>query len=425
MTSTVQPSAFLYATPARPDIRRTPAFTLLLTVCWLLSVTCLSIPGRAGPLDFGAVDWIALVKIAARGGSLLLLAGIVLRLHEHPRTGVALSRLIPLLLFALWCSISFLWSPLKAVTFGHAVELFTLVLLATVTAMLCSTRQAAERVLKHLFLTAMVLCAAILVLDYRAVISGARPAGYMHPNTLGAVASNGLVLLLGCRLLWNWAWTRRFSIPGFVICSSALYISRSRASLLATFVVLTILFLVRRKLLFLTVILALGGIMTALVPYVDAVNHVPDSIGSYILRGQTRADLAGASGRDELWPIAIRSFLDAPWFGHGYYMISSTGSFYVWHKQQFQTAHNLMLHLLTGTGLFGAALFSWGLGTPLRPCFANWRGMSEHHKIGFLVLLIFVWFLILGCFEISILGPLDPAVVLFFASLGLVAGNSE
>jgi O-antigen ligase len=417
--------AYSWAMPARPRLRRSPEFHLLLMVCWLLSLTCLSIPGRAGPLNFGAVDWIALVKIAARGGSLLLLGMILLRMHDHRRTGAALARLIPLMLFALWCSVSFLWSPLRAVSFGHAIELLTLVMLATVTAILCSSQDGVGTILQHLFLTVMMICAAILLLEYRAILSGERPSGYMHPNTLGAVASNGLILLLGSRLLWDWPWTRRFWIPGLAICGAALYISRSRASLLATFVVLTILFLVRRKLLFLTVILAVAGVLTALVPYVDAVNHVPDSIGSYILRGQTRADLAGASGRDELWPIALRSFRDAPWFGHGYYMISSSGSFYVWHKQQFQTAHNLLLHLLTGTGLFGAALFTWGLGTALRPCFSNWCGISEHHKIEFLVLLIFVWFLILGCFEISILGPLDPAVVLFFASIGLVAGSSE
>ncbi|MGI8744311.1 MAG: O-antigen ligase family protein [Bryobacteraceae bacterium] len=410
--------------PSERSLRRRPEFRLLLVVCWVLSITCLSMPGRGGPLELSSVDWIALIKIMARGGSLLCLGMILLRMHDNRRTGHVLARLIPLALFALWCMTSTLWSAMKAVSFGHAVEVFTLVLLSIVTAILCSSEEYLEAILFQLFLTALILSAGILLLDMKAVLAGERPAGYVHPNTLGAISSIGLILLLGSRLLWRWKWTQRFLVAGLPICFAALYISRSRSSLLATFIVLTILFLVKRQMGFLTVTLSIAGILIGLFPYLDAIKHVPDSIGGYILRGQTQAEVMGGSGRDELWAIALASFRDAPWFGHGYFTITNSGSLFVWHKQQFQTAHNLALHLLTGAGLFGAALFIWGIGAALKPCFANWRGFAHERRIEFLVSLVFVWYLILGCFEISMLGPLNEAVLAFFVATGTLVGST-
>ena len=408
----------------RPSLRRTPEFSLLLAICWLLGLTCFSMPGRGGPLDMGAVDLIALGKIAARGGSLLGLGIILFRMHDHVRVSPVLARLVPFLLFACWCVTSFLWSNMKAVSFGHAIEVFTLTLLSIVTALLCSSEEGTDSILRTLFLTCLVICVAILVLDFHAIAAGERPSGYMHPNTLGAVSSTGAIVLIGSRLLWNWGWTRSMWLPGLAICLVALYVSRSRSSLLATFIVLTILFVVRRQMWFLTIMVAAAGFLIALFPYVDAINHVPDHVGAYILRGQTNKDLMGGSGRDELWAIALQSFKDSPWFGHGYFTITSSGSLFVWNKQQFQTAHNLALHLLTGTGIFGTALFVWGIAAALKPCFQKWRLMSHDRAVEFLGLLILIWFLVLGAFEISLLGPLDPAVVSFFIALGIVVGTS-
>jgi O-antigen ligase len=417
--------SFTYQTEAiGPSLRSMPEFSFLLTVCWVLAMTCLSTPGRGGPLDMGSVDLIALGKIAARGGSLLGLGVILFRLHDHLRIGPTLARLFPFLLFACWCVTSFLWSNLKAVSFGHAIEVFTLVLLSIVTAALCSSEECIDSILRNLFLTSLVLCVAILLLEFHAIAAGERPSGYMHPNTLGAVSGTGSVVLIGSRLLWKWPWTQTFWWPGLGICFGTLYVARSRSSLLATFLVLAILFVVRRQLLLLTVVVALAGILMALFPYVDVINKVPDRVVTYILRGQTSQDLMEGSGRDELWAIALESFKHAPWFGHGYFTITSSGSLFVWKKQQFQTAHNLGLHLLTGTGIFGTALFLWGIGAALKPCFQYWRDMSRDRAVEFFGLLILVWFMVLGAFEISILGPLDPAVVLFFMAVGIVVGNS-
>ncbi len=411
------------AQPLRPSLRRTPEFSLLLVVCWLLGLSCLSMPGRGGPLDMGAVDLIALGKIFARGGSLLALGLILFRMHDHNRIVPVLGRLVPFLLFACWCVTSFLWSNLKAVSFGHAIEVFTLVLLSIVTAILCSSEECIESILQNLFLSSLVISVTVLLLEFPGIVAGERPSGFMHPNTLGAISGTGVIVLIGSRLLWNWRWTNNFWWPGLAVCAVALYVARSRSSLLATFLVLTILFVARRQMWFLTVTVAAAGILFALCPYVEAINHVPSHIGSYVLRGQTSKDLMEGSGRDELWAIAFQSFKNSPWFGHGYFTITSSGSLFVWKKQQFQTAHNLGLHLLTGTGIFGTALFVWGLGAGLKPCFEKWRSTTYDRNAEFLGLLILIWFLVLGAFEISMLGPLDPAVVLFFAALGIVVGN--
>ncbi len=400
-------------------IRRSADFNVLLLICWLLGLACFSIPGRGGPLEMSAVDPIALAKIFIRGGSVMVLAAIILRQQDHLRSGAALVRMTPLLLFAFWCVASTLWSPLKAVTVGHAVEVLAGALLATVIAIFCASEDCRERLFFHLFLSSMVLSLAILVLEWRVILARERPAGYVHPNTLGAVSGVALVILLAARLQWNWRWARSWLPCGLIVCGVAHYAARSRAALVATVIALALLFLARRQLVSLTILCALLGTGVALYPYVGAVEHVPDSISAYVMRGQDREALAAGSGRDELWAIALKSIPDALWFGHGYFVITRSGSMFVWGKQQFQTAHNVYLHLLGGTGICGTLLFVWGVGSGMRPSFTNWLGKTE-----FLGLLVLIWFLVLGCFEISMLGSLDPAVVAFYACIGAVAASA-
>jgi O-antigen ligase len=95
---------------------------------------------------------------------------------------------------------------------------------------------------------------------------------------------------------------------------------------------------------------------------------------------------------------------------------------YVWGAERWQTAHNTYLHVLTGTGLMGFFLMAWALLQMLHPMIAYARQEGPRRKLAIFVLLLAVWYLALGCFELSFAGPVDPEVVLFFCTLGIAAG---
>ena len=354
----------------------------------------------------------AILKLLLRTAVFTLLGLLVLRLNSGPRTLAILGRVAPLALFACWCGISFLWSPLKAVSLGHAMEFMTMVLLVICAGILVDTEERLKTLFYHLFLALFSMTLLILILEAPMILAGERPSGYMHPNALGAISATGLFLLLACNFLWNWRWSQALIVPGIAVFLAAIFFAHSRSSFLVV-IVLAILFWTCRRRALLVIALFAAGALMALAPYVRTVANVPDAAERYLLRGQTKDDLMGASGRDELWTLALDSLRDSPLLGHGYYMLSSSGSMFVWQKEQYQTAHNLGLHVLTGTGGIGALLFLWGFGVALTPIVRARRG-----KLAFLTLLVTVWFLLIGFFELSILGPVDPANVAFFAILG-------
>jgi O-antigen ligase len=141
------------------------------------------------------------------------------------------------------------------------------------------------------------------------------------------------------------------------------------------------------------------------------------------MRGQTMDDAYTVSGRTEVWDIAIKSFLESPLFGHGYYLMTSTGTMYVWGAQRWQTAHNIYLHVLSGTGLVGFFLLAWALFFVLSPLARYLKSRTRVRKVAMFIFLLVAWYLALGFFELSFGGPIDPEVVLFFLILGIAAGQ--
>jgi O-antigen ligase len=164
------------------------------------------------------------------------------------------------------------------------------------------------------------------------------------------------------------------------------------------------------------------GIIAALLPYSQAISKLPDALSSYVMRGQKVEDAYTVSGRTEVWDIAIKSFRESPLFGHGYYSMTNTGKMYVWGAERWQTAHNVYLHVLTGTGLIGFFLLLWALFHVLQPMIGYARRRGPERRVAIFVLLLAGWYLALGCFELSFTGPVDPEVVLFFMILGISAG---
>jgi O-antigen ligase len=390
----------------------------LLFASVALAFTCFTAPGRSGPYTLSSMDALAASKVLLRSLSFLTIVLLVLRLNFHPRMTAALGGLLPLGVFAGWALTTVLWSPLKVVSLGHAVELIMLTALATCVAVVVSTDADIRKFACGLFLAAAGACVLVMTLDARLVFFGERPNNYLHPNSLGAIGGLGIMILSCARILWNWNWARRMTIPGLAICGTALYVSRSRNALLTTFIVLSVfLWKYSRRTLALIVLLGCGGGL-ALAPYVPALAKLPAAAEEYVLRGQTREAVAHGSGRDEMWAVALASVADAPVFGHGYYSMSPTGMVVVWGKEQVQTAHNVFLHVLTGTGAIGLALFLWAMLWLAIPVVRQ----SAVDRTAVLATCALAFQAIAGCFEIGILGPVDPPTVIVFCLMGAGVG---
>jgi len=407
---------------ARPaETRPGGAFPVFLCACLALALTGFTAPGRAGVDDASGVDAIALAKIALRGGALVLLALLALRLNFHRRATAVLGRLFPMGLFALWTVTTVLWSPLRVMSFGHALEVAMLTALGVCAAIVVDSSRKLERLCLGFFLIMAAACAIVMILDAPAILAGSRPIGYMHPNSLGALGGVALVILLASRMLMGWTWSRRLLIPGVLICATAVFVARSRTAIMATlFVTAVLLLLFGRRVAALLVLIACGGLF-ALMPYLGAFEGLDEKATAYFLRGQTREDLIGASGRDEVWAIAFNSVKEAPLFGHGYYSMSDSGKVYVWGKEQVQTAHDVYLHVLTGTGAIGLALFLWGLASLIFPLIGS--AVRRRNRMAILALSVMLWQLIGALFEVGIIGPIDAVTVSFFAIGGAAVGS--
>ena len=95
----------------------------------------------------------------------------------------------------------------------------------------------------------------------------------------------------------------------------------------------------------------------------ELIRLASNELGNAARQGQTMDKLKSLSGRAEMWSAMWDSFLDAPWFGHGYYVTSRTGELYVWWEWGNWTAHNWFLQLLVTTGVIGVLLHFAGLAS--------------------------------------------------------------
>ncbi len=402
---------------------RAPGLGLFLLVCWILSLAGLSAPGRSGPLTVGALDSIAVVKLATRGIAFVVLALILLRYIQTRRSRVLLQRLFPLMLFAGWTVASIYWSALRTVTIGHAGEVVLLVMLSTAAGFLSLEEADHKRICCHLTIITVLMSLLLIVLNFGQILAGDRPVGYMHPNDLAKTAGAGLMMLTCCHLLWRWQWTRRLLVPAAGILSFAIFAARSRTASTLTPLMLLLICWLLRKSRTLVVVCALCGLLAAVIAYNQTAEPLQDSVVAYMARGQRSDELVGLSGRTELWTIALQSFQASPIFGSGYYVMTETGFFDVWGKRQWQTAHNAFLHVLTGLGLVGLFFFLWGLVAAMRPSLVALKDLGRSRKAECLAAVMVIWYCAMGMFELSFFGPVDTAVVIFFVTLGISAGR--
>jgi O-antigen ligase len=412
-----------------------PALRPVFVCVWLLVLFTFSAPGRDGPNDLGSLDLIALGKVAVRGLSLLVL-GYAVFTADRSRRDRVLSVLLPWGIFAGWAIVSVLWSALPAVTLGQCNGLIDLVLLAAACALLWRGPADTEAILRHLTVVSLVFTTIILAVDFiRPDLSGldredgeieTGASGMIHPTTAGATASLGLVLLLGCRLLWGWRWTGWLMLPGVAIHVAVLLKANSRMALgmaAAAVLSLAVAFMPRRYLAALALAVGLlGAVYLTVDPSLSLSESAIQKASRFLQRGESSELLYKLTGRTDLWEAIWASFLQSPVIGHGYFVTSKNGLLDVWSGPANRTAHNIFLQVMVTTGLVGLTLFLWAM---LQAGNGVVRGLSageENGRVGGLLLVIALWYAGWSQLAESFMGGVLPEAVVFFALLGLGLG---
>jgi O-antigen ligase len=407
----------------------------LPVVClWLLPLTTFSAVGRTGPQALEAFDSITLAKLAARAITLLA-SGWVLAICWRTTHGERVRwQLFPFALFIVWAVITVAWSPMRGFSLSQASSLVALVMLAGAVGCVWRGTRDTSLLLMHLSLALLVYSSVVIVaaaIDFEASGLNVRTgnAGMVHPTPAGATASLALLLLVACRLLWNWKWTRVLLAPAVIIHGLLLIVSGSRAAVLLTASLgLGALLVLNSRLalgLLLLSISAAGTIYLAIDPGLELLDQASEFTGEYLRRGQSAQDLASVSGRSELWAAVWAAFLDSPLVGQGYFMCSPTGILDVWEGPSMETAHNLLLQVLVSTGIVGTALFLWGIARPGMIVMRKLRGGPNARRLATLIVLFGCWYAGWGLVCESFMGPIQPESVVFFVLLGIALGSAS
>ncbi len=321
------------------------------------------------------------VEVTLITTGLLLLAALLFQPHHCYRRPPA----------AFWCFIVYLWLGLVILGFHYALfdagiifrqfKLLQLVVLFWIAYNLMRDEQAARGAL----LSLVASCAVMSVLNglgltttTEATMSklGRLTAYGMDSNQLGGMLALGLVTLVGVVGGFKRDWIRpRFLIwPVAALLAITLVQTGSRGALLALGAGLFVLTLrkgtvISRLRNVLVVLLGLGFFFW-IAYQSEMVQH----------RFAVTLEAGNMSAREEIYPTAWQMFMEKPVIGWG--PVTNTmelgnrvGLF--GHEERID-AHNLILYVLTATGIIGAIPFFAGVWLCLR---AAWKARGGAHGI--------------------------------------------
>lgn len=424
--------------PLPPDAPTSRELWFPLAYCWLLMLVTFSAPGRESPRDDGSLDVIGLSKLAVRGCIVVALGYGLLRAWGHRRRAVVVWCFAPFAAFLAWSLVTAGWSAFKAVSLGQWGSLVGQVLLAATIALRWKGPADTSAVLRHLCLALIAVSAFLAGIDLFVShdLSGLNREDYLsdastglvHPTSAGATGSLGVVILVACRLLWGWRWTRLLFFPGLLACGTLLMLSHSRMALAMTGAALGLAFLrytgarTISGSVIAVVLLGIGYLVYD--PGLSNVDRGRKELTAYWRRGETDEQMSSLNGRGDLWDAVWLEFTRSPVVGHGYFMTCSNGLLDVWSGPSVRTAHNFVLQVAVSTGLIGLALFTWAMVRPLRATAREliW-GDAEAGRLGAFLLLLGLWYLGWGQLCESFMGPVQPESVVFYCLFGLAVGQ--
>ena len=374
-----------------------------------------------------------LIKLLSRATAAAVLLGVSVYVSYRKNAVPYLIRFFPLIVFGTWAILSCTWSGLPKESFNQGGSFGILILLSFVVAYVWDSDEDTEYVLKVLSGMLMFVSCALLAMYFLFPQFGALTRssnGLFHSTAASASASLGFLIVLLSKLIWNWKWTQKMVWANSLLQIGVVLISANRFSLAVTTLIagLAIATLARKDQIAVAA-LSIGLIGTAYLladPKLTLVESGLSEVGVIVSQGQTSSEIKTLSGRTEMWEAIWRSFKEAPWKGHGYFVTSKNGEIYVWYIWGNWTAHNAWLQVLVTTGIIGTGIFCCHLlmlaGSMIH--LANQK-TAEPRRILCFFLFMGGWYSIWGLLNSSIFGPTSPETVVFFVLTGLFVASSS
>ncbi|QEF98608.1 O-Antigen ligase [Stieleria maiorica] len=403
-------------------------------VCALPLLT-FTLPSRWEAVTIASLDPLAMVKLVILlivffGGTALILA----RIGDRSSRAV-LRPLVPFYLFFAWAVLSLLWTPRPAVSIGQAGGLASLLVLASLVALLTRGQDRIESMMRLLVRMLFVFSVFVLVvhlafpdlsgLNRRLMMGG--HSGIVHPTAAGANASLGLLACVLCLFVGRYTWSLRAAILGSLVHGAVLYVANSRMALLmAAVTVGLVLFVYAGNVVRAAAIsiFALGLITVVLIdPSFASVLDPKSSTVQYLTRGQSARQLSQVSGREEMWTKVWQEFTKSKWIGHGYFITSETGELEVWSMKTNHPAHNIQLQILVSTGVIGMALFTAAMANLFFHLIRLTGGAPRQRAFAAALAVFALWYLGWSLLCTSFMGPVRSESVLFFALIGIGIGQ--
>lgn len=417
--------------------RRSSLIYWVALCIWLLVLVTFTSPGRHGVQTTSGLDLLALVKIISRLVSLLILGVIFLRLESETKWSMLMRLMLPLALFCTWSLLSVTWSANPALSLAQAGCFSILVLLAIVISLVIKDSDDISYLLAQvsyaLFALSMVLVIAHFCFPHLGALyrpsAGEGATGILHPTTASSAASLALIILVLARFWTDWKWCQTLLLPGIIMHGFVMYWTTTRTTLALTSLILVINSLLRiplksfRQIATLLACVVLGLFIAD--PGMRLIDSASSNVYTFLARGQTLSQLSSLSGREQIWQFLWDSFWDSPIRGHGFYVTTARGDFYIWSYRANYTAHNLILQALTTTGVVGLFLLSIGLFVPLQ---SYGTKVWKHQSPGYTTILLtslWVWYLGWSMLNVSFLAPFQPESCIFFMTIGIAAAISN
>ncbi|MCS7470942.1 O-antigen ligase family protein [Stieleria sp. ICT_E10.1] len=402
---------------------------------WALPILTFTIPSRLEPSTVASLDALAIVKLLILlvvffGGSAALLA----RLGDA-KTASVLRPLLPFYLYFAWAMLSVLWTPRPAVSIGQAGGLASLLVLASLIALVATRQDRTESLLRMLgqmllAFSIFVIAVQLLVPDLsglnRRMMMGGN-SGIVHPTAAGANASIGLLICVLCLFVGKYRWALRAALVGGLVHGTVLFYASSRMALLMAAVTVGLVLFLYADNLVRAATISLFAVLLLVIVLVDpSFGSVLDSKSStvqYITRGQSARQLTKVSGREEMWTKVWREYSKSKWIGHGYFITSEEGKLEVWSQKSNHTAHNIYLQILVSTGVIGLLLFLAAISNLVVKFSRLFRGDRSMQNLAVTLAVVAIWYLGWSLLCVSFMGPVRSESVVFFALIGIAMGR--
>jgi O-antigen ligase len=297
---------------------------------------------RQRPLtDYDVVDPSALLGIVLVG-----LSVVFVFLAPYRKMTMRLVRESSLMYYALYyvaCSLSFVWSIYPEFTLFRSVEMLSQLLLLCMAMYYCRDFKDAEKTFLTVAVAACLLGIAMHLKFYSFHVS----ITALHTNSYSAVAAITSIYCIGESFEAEPARRKRLRFWAAVF-AAVMLAGTSSGSNVSFIIGLLVIALIQRTHVRWVFILLISVSMV----FLYLTGTFQEFWMEILFPGKTETNIITLGGRRSMWQIYMDLIENRPFFGYGFVIISRIGAQYG--TVSTTSAHNGLLEVALGTGLFGS-----------------------------------------------------------------------